>query len=409
MPRHIKSRYYTGQMVSIRKNKKNPFLRIVKALMPAVILLTLALLPAGGNPQSVDIITKNGNEYVSLYQVINSFDIDNSFDIITQRGRLYRKSSILVYQVGFSVGLINGTLLKSRYPVIREKGEIFLPLSFFLETASRFFQGIELARKGNSLTTDISAEPGPPRSEPLKKASNDAITFIVIDAGHGGKDPGAIGSGLREKDITLKVARIVAQSLKARLSDISVRLTRNRDLFIPLSSRTEFANKQLQQGSNGLFVSIHVNASISNRISGFETYFLSQNPSNDDARTTATLENTVVVMEHGDSRKKYNAVDYLEALMLTTQIQKESSMLAQSIQDQLDRSISEFKSRGVKKADFFVLRGALMPAALAEIGYISNGKEAAALRKQGYQKKIAEGISEGIVTFIKKYNSMIKN
>ncbi len=397
-------------MGSIRKNdttSRPP--RTAKASLLVLILWLAALLPAGGNPYSIDIVTKNGNEYVSLHQVIGSFDIDNSFDIITQRGRLYRKSSTLVYQVGFSVALINGSLLKSRCPVIREKGEIYLPLPFFVETAARFFPETELARKGNSFTADISGEYAPARREPPHKASNDAITFIVIDAGHGGKDPGAIGSGLKEKDITLKVARFVSQNLKARLSDISVRLTRNRDVFIPLSSRTEFANKQLQQGSNGLFVSIHVNASISNRISGFETYFLSQNPSNDEARTTATLENTVVVMEHGDSRKKYNAVDYLEALMLTTQIQKESSMLAQSIQDRLDRSIGDFKSRGVKKADFFVLRGALMPAALAEIGYISNTKEAAALQKPGYQKKIAEGISEGIVSFIKKYNGTLKN
>ena len=97
--------------------------------------------------------------------------------------------------------------------------------------------------------------------------------------------------------------------------------------------RTEIANGLLKEKQNGIFISIHVNAHLSKRISGFETYFLSQNPTNEEARNTAALENNVIVLENKiGSKKHYGDIDYIEAMMLTTQILKESSMLANSIQ-----------------------------------------------------------------------------
>jgi len=158
-------------------------------------------------------------------------------------------------------------------------------------------------------------------------------------------------------------------------------------------------------------LSIHVNASISNKISGYETYFLSQNPTNDDARNTAALENNVIVLEEksGRSKKRYDDVDYIEAMMLTTQIQKESSLLALSVQRGMSKSNRIFKSRGVRKADFFVLRGVLMPAVLVEVGFITNMKESKYLQSRSHQMKIAEGIADGVSEFIKKYNRMIQN
>jgi len=382
-------------------------------ILVLILILLCTPLFAAHTDITIPVIRNNNARYISLYDIIRKFNIDNSFDIITQRGKLYRKSSVMVYQVGLSAVLVNGYLVTSREPVIRERGEVLLPVSIFSPTLSAFFPGIELISNGDAFTaknirepesgTDISAPPA------IHKTSKDRISFIIIDPGHGGKDPGAIGRGVYEKNITLRVSRHVTRELQSHLPDIRVILTRNRDRFIELSKRTEIANKHLTKNSNGIFVSIHVNASLSKKISGFETYFLSQNPTNEEARTTATLENNVIIMENKSSKGRYNDVEYLEALMLTTQIQKESSLLAVSIQNSIDKKIHEFKSRGVKKADFFVLRGALMPAALVEIGYISNRKELLYLKKNPYQKKIAKGISDGIIRFIKKYNSMIKN
>ena len=95
--------------------------------------------------------------------------------------------------------------------------------------------------------------------------------------------------------------------------------------------------------------------------------------------------------------------------MMTTQIQKESSLLADSVQRSIDKNIKEFKSRGVHKADFFVLRGSLMPAVLVEVGFITHQKEIKYLKTDDYQDKLAEGIVDGIVTFINQYNKILIN
>jgi len=401
----------------MKNNQQIQFCHIKNKKQYKILLLVFVFicspLFASHTDITIPIRHKNNAQYISLYDIVHKFNIDNSFDIITQRGKLYRKSSVMVYQIGLSATLVNGYLVKSGEPVIRDHGEVLIPLSICSSTLSKFFPGIDISSTRESLIarnirdhepdTDIS---GPVT---IQKTSKDRISFIIIDPGHGGKDPGAIGYGTHEKNITLRVSRDIAHELKLRIPDTHVILTRNSDRFIELSKRTEIANKHLTNNSNGIFVSIHVNASLSKKISGFETYFLSQNPTNEEARTTATLENNVIVMENKSSKGRYNDVEYLEALMLTTQIQKESSILAQSIQNSLDKKINEFKSRGVKKADFFVLRGTLMPAALVEIGYISHRKELQYLKKQPYQKKIAKGISDGIIRFIKKYNNMIKN
>jgi N-acetylmuramoyl-L-alanine amidase len=198
--------------------------------------------------------------------------------------------------------------------------------------------------------------------------------------------------------------------LKEKFKNIRVRLTRRSDKFIELSTRTDIANGMLKKNENGIFLSIHVNASISKKISGYETFFLSQNPTNEEARNTAALENNVVVLEEksGKGKKKYEDIDYIEATMLTTQIQKESSLLARSIQKGMSRNNKNFKSRGIKKADFFVLRGVLIPAALVEVGFITNKRNAQYLNKSQHQKIIARGIMEGIQIFLKRYNKLLR-
>jgi N-acetylmuramoyl-L-alanine amidase len=379
------------------------------------LFLYAIISPAGTASTSSDntlrIHSKNGRNYISLHDIIHRLDIDNSFDVITQRGKLYRKTSIMVFQPGFSVALVNGRLLSSTSPVVREKGEIFFPAEMAKAALISLFPEKTFTITADELSIRDEAEPKVIGREtiPTHVTGKDTIRFIILDAGHGGKDPGAIGNGIREKDITLSVTRMVLRELQAKLNNVDIRLTRTGDRFIELASRTDFANRRLKKGANGIFVSIHVNASLSPKISGFETYYLSPNPSNEEARATATLENNVIVMENHGAKKKYDDVEYLEALMLNSQIHRESSMLASSIQERLDSDITEFKSRGVKKADFFVLRGSLMPAALVEIGYISNTAEARHLKRRSYQEKIARGISRGITDFIKKYDDMLKN
>jgi len=351
----------------------------------------------------------SGKRYISLYDMQAFFTFEASFDIVLQRGKLYHREHVAVYKTGHSYILVDNMLVKGDYPVIREKGDILLPLYLAEKIIEAFYPELAVTDNGNVLV--FKAQEPPEKVEPITpSASADPIAFIVIDAGHGGKDPGAIGKGgLKEKNITLTVAKNLESLLKKKVRNIPVYLSRNSDIFLELHERTEFANKRLKKNTNGIFISIHVNASISPKISGFETYFLSQNPSNEDARNTAALENNVIIFEEKTRRKKkYGEIEYIEARMITTQIQKESAMLAQSIQNAMSKNVKPFKSRGVRKADFYVLRGVLMPAVLVEIGFITSESESQSLNKSVYQKILSENISDGIAAFIAEYNKMTK-
>ncbi|HPF05307.1 MAG TPA: N-acetylmuramoyl-L-alanine amidase [Spirochaetota bacterium] len=376
----------------------------------AVVLILLLSLTGAAAERSIQVEKINGLPYVSLNRLITTFGIESSFDPVFQKGRLYYKTHYLVYKTGYASIIIDNRLINESYPVIRMNGGIYIPKGTALLIAGTFFSNSNITEKNGKIV--ISEAPAPEIKEKIinLKEKKGKIGFIIIDPGHGGKDPGAIGKGgLKEKTINLQVARKVESKLKKNLAGLKIKLTRKNDRFIELAERAEIANRELRKDVNGLFVSIHVNASISSRISGFETYFLSQNPTNEEARKTATLENNVIVLENeGKGKHKYNDLEYMEALMLTTQIQKESSILADTIQKNLDKKITEFKSRGVHKADFYVLRGALMPAVLIEIGFITHKKEAEQLKKNAYQEKIAEGISNGILKFIDEYNKMIE-
>ncbi|MEW6527552.1 MAG: N-acetylmuramoyl-L-alanine amidase [Spirochaetota bacterium] len=383
-----------------------------------ILFLNIVFILVYSNIYSQDSITLgvkvvSGNAYISEYDIRTMLPVQSSFDILLQRGKVMRGPRFAIYTVGMSVALSGDMLLRSDYPVTRVQGEVLIPLDIALPMIANLLEEYNVALKGNNVIVTkevVAPQEKQKEKKPLPHVSKDTIGFIVVDAGHGGKDPGAIGkSGIKEKLLTLQIAREVALELQKKLPGIDVVMTRTTDKFLDLGERTEIANRLLKKGVNGIFVSIHCNAAVVSKISGFETYYLSQNPSNEEARTTAVLENNVIVFESPEKRKRYSDVDIIEALMLTTQIQKESSMLASAIQKGLDRNISEFKSKGVKKADFFVLRGCLMPSALVEVGYITNTKEKSFLINKNYQKKLARGITEGIMSFIDAYNKTVLN
>lgn len=214
---------------------------------------------------------------------------------------------------------------------------------------------------------------------------------IVIDPGHGGDDTGAIGpSGLLEKDVTLGVARMVAESLKGRIS-CKVLLTRAEDVFVPLPERTAFANKI---GAD-LFISIHANATPKRDVKGVETYFLSFEATDDDARRLAEFENSVV--QAADASYGGDLNDILTDLVKTAS-HHESSRLAEAVHTSILK-VTGKDNRGVKQAPFYVLVGAAMPAVLIEVGFISNPGEEKWLSSKREQERIAESIVAGVLGF----------
>jgi N-acetylmuramoyl-L-alanine amidase len=220
------------------------------------------------------------------------------------------------------------------------------------------------------------------------------IDTIVIDAGHGGKDPGAIGySKVKEKDLVLPMALALGKRIQQKMPDIKVVYTRKRDVFIPLWKRTKIAN---DVGAN-LFISIHCNSNRSSRPNGYETYFVSEDK-NTKATDVVLKENSAIQFEESQDRKRYEGVNFILATMLQSDNIRRSQFLASEVQASLKFKLNKvgMTSRGVKQGPFWVLVGATMPNILVECGYISNKYEEKLLRKQTTQKKIAEGIFAGI-------------
>ena len=219
------------------------------------------------------------------------------------------------------------------------------------------------------------------------------LDTIVLDAGHGGKDPGAIGKfGTKEKDVALDITRRAGSLLEK--SGMKVVYTRDEDVFIPLLDRTKIAND-----ANGkLFVSIHANANQNRKIQGFETYLLRPGKS-EDAIEVASRENSVIKLEDvTDQYENLSGENLIMATMAQSTFMKESEDLASIIQIELDKKL-DTPNRGVKQAGFYVLIGASMPNALVEVGFLSNPNEEKMLKQSRHKQKIAEAIYYAIKSF----------
>jgi len=234
-----------------------------------------------------------------------------------------------------------------------------------------------------------------------KDRSTDA-KLILIDAGHGGHDPGAVGpNGTKEKDINLAIA-LALKKLFNKDKNYKVILTREDDTFIPLSERTEIANKNKVD----LFISVHNNANFQREMSGFEIYFLSENASDSEAAATAVLENSVVSLE--DKPKGQQAVlQNMLWSMTVNEFINESSELASFISCETPGRLKTI-NRGIKQANFYVLRGAQMPAVLVEGAFISNYTEEAKLNTRRFQLAIADSIYEGVKKYYARKNKTNK-
>ncbi len=236
------------------------------------------------------------------------------------------------------------------------------------------------------------------RTEPLspmrpKAQKKKKRLLIVVDPGHGGKDPGAIGRhGLREKDVTLKIARMVARELKNKLRS-RVILTRRRDVYVPLEERTAIANSR----NADIFVSIHINSSPRRSASGVETYILNLSTS-EEARRLAARENAT-------TRRGISDLEFILRDLVKTARTNDSVRLASSVQGQLlkrlRRKYSRVKGNGVKGAPFYVLVGTRMPSVLVEVSFISNSREEKRLKSTKYLREVAAGISSGVIDYVK--------
>jgi N-acetylmuramoyl-L-alanine amidase len=254
-----------------------------------------------------------------------------------------------------------------------------------------------------SATLAHDDEPEPVKNDLEEQKKRWMIDTVVLDAGHGGKDSGAIGySKVFEKNIVLPITLRLGQLIQENMPEIKVVYTRKKDVFIPLWKRTKIANDV----DANIFISVHCNSNKSRRINGFETYFLSADKE-EKATDVVLKENSAIQFEESEDRERYEGLGPILAMLMHSANVKQSQYLASQVQNFLNSKLNKIgmSNRGVKQGPFWVLVGATMPNILIETGYLSNKHEEMLLKKSTTQKKIAEGIFNGL----KKYKEDIEN
>lgn len=228
------------------------------------------------------------------------------------------------------------------------------------------------------------------------------LNVIVIDPGHGGKDPGTIGvHGTEEKNVALAIGLDVRRDLHKALPDVKVVMTRDKDVFVPLDKRGEIANA----AGGKLFISIHCNSMPTkpNPMRGVETFFLRPGKTAEAIRIAAQ-ENAAIKYEN-DYEKKYKSYN-ADNLILTTMAHSAYVKLSERLAELIEKNVSRVaheRANGVEQAGFYVLIGASMPAVLVETGYLSNVRQERFLRSKRGQRLIAKGITDAIVKYKAEY------
>jgi N-acetylmuramoyl-L-alanine amidase len=217
-----------------------------------------------------------------------------------------------------------------------------------------------------------------------------SVSRIVIDAGHGGHDPGAQGHGLNEAELTLDVA-LRLQKLLLKQPGVEVVMTRDTDAFIPLQERTAIANREAAD----LFLSIHANASPNPKARGIESYFLNF-ATNPEAEAVAARENS------GSGQTMHSLPDIVKAIALNNKINESrdfADIVQKAMVTRLKTRNKQLRDLGVKQAPFVVLIGASMPSVLAEISFVTNKQEGALLKTGAYRQQIAQALFDAVVNY----------
>ncbi len=287
---------------------------------------------------------------------------------------------------------VNGQYRSTPLPLRMVRGELLVPVA----TVADVFQpliGTVIHWDHDTKTLTISTRPDPGNHRL-------AVDTVILDPGHGGKDPGAVGpSGYYEKKATLIIARHLEALLKK--AGFRVVMTRTKDIFVSLSDRARIAN----QAQGDLYVSIHCNATKRRKsAAGFETYFLSV-AKTDWARAVEARENASIQFEDPSSPYADEVGTILWDLAQNEYL-KESSTLARSIQEAMDRKLG-IENRGIGQAGFYVLKGVYMPSVLVECAFISNKAEERLLKQNTFCQQIAGGICQGIMEFSTTYQEKL--
>lgn len=291
------------------------------------------------------------------------------WDPLAENGIIEKNGHQISFHSGDEIVLQDFTTLALTDPPVVQDGALLVSQSF-VDTAELFFK------------TETDENPF-------------RIGAILIDPGHGGKDPGALAEHtvngkkivVREKDVNLKVGLMLYDRLKTAYPDKKILMTRNKDVFISLSQRTEIANSvQLKENEAILYISVHVNASLDKKASGYEVWYLTPGYRRQVLDENEVDDKTLLPILNGMMEEEYT---------------QESILIAKFVLDAIGAQVGNLSApRGIKAEEWFVVRNANMPSVLVETGFLTNQKEAALLADDDYLQKVSLGIYNGLSAFV---------
>ena len=326
-------------------------------------------MPAVSQEKSISTVLMQHISYILLADAVQSWNASATFDVLSQTGSIIRGRELITFKLGYEVFILNGSRVLVAQPIQLQEGRLYIP--------------VETAALIRSWLLDRENE----------QKTRGRVAVIVIDAGHGGKDPGAIGDHgsfkLAEKDVTLAIAKRLYELLRNNFPDKKILLTRSADTYKTLEDRVQLANDNMVAMNEAIiYVSVHANASFNANAKGFEVWYLDP-----DYQRTVITDTTANTFDK----------DVLPVInsMLQEEYIVESVYLARQISASLIAMLgSHTVSRGIRPAQWFVVRNSKMPAVLVEVGFVTNKEEAKLLADSAYLQKLTQGIYTGITSFI---------
>jgi len=356
-------------------------MRIFKNLILVFALAAFAAgcasIPSRGGLPTYSL---NGTSYVPLIALCDARGIKWDYDTFSRTINLSKDAHHISLMVGDKLVLVDGLPQHLKYPADFYQGAIVVPYKFQEQVIDVIFKEIKPSRRAGVV--------------PLARFKK-----VVIDAGHGGADPGAIGrSGIREKVLTLDIAKRLSKLL--RDDGFEVVMTRSSDAFVSLPRRVDIANRSKAD----LFISVHVNANRVRSLSGFEVYYITPNVG-DSKRAISAAQNEYLGLEKSCFASNSVTLKAILWDMIYTYDRAESIELARSVCRSMQRDLDS-RILGIKGANFYVLRGVRVPAILVEIGFLSNANEECMLKNNYYRQQVVEAIGQGVRDYVIDYPVM---
>lgn len=381
------------------------FLSLLILLTPTISsALTLKMVETDGSLKATFPALNQGKRILAdIDDFFGSLNFDISWNSSLERMEASGENSAFRFRPGSKFVRSNEDQLSLARAPIKEDGNLFVDVESLVDIVSEHSKysmiwndARQQVQLRNPSDWSSSKSEDKENKDPIGQfidgtERSEKKTLVVIDPGHGGRDPGAIGSnGLYEKEVVLKMGQALKEEIEDNHPQFEVRLTRDSDEFLPLQKRTQIANEL----DADIFLSIHANSGRTSVAKGFEVFTLSAEASDPSAKELAEVENSALRYE-GYSKEELNDVSWILYQLRSMIHTRESRSVAEIISEAMEESLP-IENRGMKQAPFWVLKDARMPAVLVETGFLSNPEGARRLADQNHREKVAKAIADGL-------------